>query len=252
MDELWDMRMKMAHQLGVMGGELSTGLDLLNVLLAPLAPDAVDTTSLPLPAGGVAPMTHSHDHLPPRSEAITLIDSSVSLMRKRKAAQNASAILKRVAGELGREAKRSQNQWDTLLQLREAGWNMRPKGVKPGADTSLMGRGAERCAREIGIAYASTEAADALRASSFACLEPLSLEDDDTQFLLKLPPRPRRRLVITLLLPNRSTEYFSPWHRCNLPTLDSLSFVENLDLARAEVLEEEIFGENILERLLDF
>jgi hypothetical protein len=141
----------------VMSGELSTGLDLLNTLLAPLAPEAVDTSSLPLPPGGIAPMTHSSDHLSAQPEPITLINASVSLMRKRKAAQNASCLLKRTAGELAREAKRSQNEWDTLLKLREQGWNMRPKGAKPGADMSLMGKGAERAAKEIGIAYATTE-----------------------------------------------------------------------------------------------
>ncbi|EFP78606.2 uncharacterized protein PGTG_04562 [Puccinia graminis f. sp. tritici CRL 75-36-700-3] len=243
-DELWEMRMQMAHQLLVMSGELSTGLDLLNTLLAPLAPDAVDTTSLPLPPGGIAPMTHSLDHLSPQPEPITLINSSVSLMRKRKAAQNASCLLKRAASELGREAKRSQNEWDTLLKLREAGWNMRPKGAKPGVDMSLMGRGAERAAKEIGIAYATTEAAEALRASSFASLEPLNLDDhESTQISLKLPPRPRRRLAITLALPNQPIERFSPWERHNLEEIDILPFGEDLELARAEVLEEEIFGE---------
>ncbi|PLW33154.1 hypothetical protein PCANC_11101 [Puccinia coronata f. sp. avenae] len=245
-NELWEMRMQMANQLLVMSGELSTGLDLLNTLLAPLAPEAVDTSSLPLPPGGIAPMTHSSDHLSAQPEPITLINASVSLMRKRKAAQNASCLLKRTAGELAREAKRSQNEWDTLLKLREQGWNMRPKGAKPGADMSLMGKGAERAAKEIGIAYATTEAAEALRASSFASLEPLDPENDESsQISLKLPVRPRRRLAITLRLPNQPVERFSPWERCsNLKETDSrLPFAEDLELARAEVLDEEIFGE---------
>lgn len=190
-------------------------------------------------------MTHSLDHLSPQPESMTLINSSVSLMRKRKATQNASRLLQRAAGELAREAKRSHNEWDTLLTLREAGWNMRPKGAKPGADMSLMGRGAERAAKEIGIAYATTEAAEALRASSFASLEPLEPENhDSTQISLKLPPRPRRRLAITLSLPNQTIERFSPWERYrNLTETEPIPFAEDLELARAEVLEEEIFGE---------
>ncbi|KAH9458316.1 hypothetical protein MJO29_005430 [Puccinia striiformis f. sp. tritici] len=244
-DELWEMRMQMAHQLLVMSGELSTGLDLLNTLLAPLAPEAVDTSSLPLPSGGIGPMTHSIDHLSTQPEPITLINSSVSLMRKRKATQNASELLKQAALELGKESKRSQSEWDTLLKLREAGWNMRPKGAKPGSDISLMGRGAERAAKEIGIAYATTEAAEALRASSFASLEPINLEDPHqlTKISLKLPPRPRRRLTIKLRLPDQSVESFSPWNHLSHQGTDDLSFEEDLDRARAEILEEEIFGE---------
>ncbi|WAR61298.1 hypothetical protein PtB15_13B554 [Puccinia triticina] len=243
-DELWEMRMQMVHQLLVMSGELSTGLDLLNTLLAPLAPEAVDTSSLPLPSGGIAPMTHSLNHLTPQPEPITLINSAVSLMRKQKAAKNASSLLKRAAAGIAREAKRSQNEWDTLLKLREAGWNLRPKGARPGAELSLMGRGAERAAKEIGIAYATTEAAEALRASSFASLQPLNLDNhDSTKISLKLPPRPRRRLTIVLTLPNQPIECFSPWDSCNLQETDALPFGEDLELARAEVLEEEIFGE---------
>ncbi|MBW0499923.1 hypothetical protein O181_039638 [Austropuccinia psidii MF-1] len=243
-DELWEMRMKMAHQLGIIGGELSTGLDLLNILLGPLAPEAVDTDNLPLPPGGIAPILHSSDYLPPQPHPITLIDSGVCLMRKQQATQNAANVLKRAATELSEEAKRSQQQWDTLLNLREAGWNMRPKGVKPGTDVSLMSKGAERAAREIGIAFATTEAAEALRASSFASLECLNAEKGQTsmRFSLKFPPRPRRRLVISLELSDTQIEYFSPW--CQSPMYENgPSFDADLELAQAEVLEEEIFGE---------
>jgi hypothetical protein len=87
-------------------------------------------------------------------------------------------------------------------------------------------------------------AAEALRASSFASLEPLNLDDhESTQISLKLPPRPRRRLTITLALPNQPIERFSPWERHNVEEIDILSFGKDLELARAEVLEEEIFGE---------
>jgi hypothetical protein len=85
-----------------------------------------------------------------------------------------------------------------------------------------------------------------LRASSFASLEPLDPENDESsQISLKLPVRPRRRLAITLRLPNQPVERFSPWERCsNLKETDSrLPFAEDLELARAEVLDEEIFGE---------
>lgn len=91
----------------------------------------------------------------------------------------------------------------------------------------------------------SSVAAEALRASSFASLEPLEPENhDSTQISLKLPPRPRRRLAITLTLPNQTIERFSPWERYhNLKEMEPLPFAEDLELARAEVLEEEIFGE---------
>ncbi|KAH9469015.1 hypothetical protein Pst134EA_009536 [Puccinia striiformis f. sp. tritici] len=62
-----------------MSGELSTGLDLLNTLLAPLAPEAVDTSSLPLPSGGIGPMTHSIDHLSTQPEP-TNIDQLFGLL----------------------------------------------------------------------------------------------------------------------------------------------------------------------------
>ncbi|KAI9621417.1 hypothetical protein H4Q26_015717 [Puccinia striiformis f. sp. tritici PST-130] len=222
-DELWEMRMQMAHQLcRVMSGELSTGLDLLNTLLAPLAPEAVDTSSLPLPSGGIGPMTHSIDHLSTQPEPITLINSSVSLMRKRKATQNASELLKQAALELGKESKRSQSEWDTLLKLREAGWNMRPKGAKPGSDISLMGRGAERAAKEIGIAYATTEAAEA-----YELLLLLTSKKINHQITFT-------RSICRIFL---SLESFIS------SGTDDLSFEEDLDRARAEILEEEIFGE---------
>lgn len=119
----------------------------------------MDASSLPIPSGGLAPSVHSADHLPTQPESITLVDAAVSLMRKQQSTTNASAVLKQASLELGKEVSRSRDQWNVLLELRESGWNMRPKGVKAGVDVSLMGKGAERSAKEIGIMFSSPEGA---------------------------------------------------------------------------------------------
>ncbi|KAI8442912.1 subunit 17 of mediator complex-domain-containing protein [Phakopsora pachyrhizi] len=242
-EELWEMRMKMAQQLGNMAGELNTGLDLLNIVLGPLAPDAIDKDNLPIPVGGLFPTILSSEHIPSAPEPTILIDAGVSLMRKQKATQDAAKLLKRTAKELGLEAHRSQEQWNALLRLRDASWNLRPRGAKPGSDLSLIGKGSERAAREIGIAFSTTEAAEALRASSFASFQHTSPECSKTSTLsLKFPPRPRRRLCITLTFLNDHTERFSPSLSADHEN-PMLSFEKDLNLARAEVFEEEIFGE---------
>ncbi|KAG0149049.1 hypothetical protein CROQUDRAFT_131568 [Cronartium quercuum f. sp. fusiforme G11] len=157
--KLWEMKLQMAQHLGVIQGELTAGLDLLNIILGPLAPETVDTTNLPMPSGGLAPAIHSADHVPSQPESTTLIDAAVSLMRKQKTTKDVSNMMKKASAELGKEVNRSREQWNALLELREAGWNMRPKGVKMGVDVSLMGKGSERAAKEVGIAYANPEGA---------------------------------------------------------------------------------------------
>ncbi|KAH9819627.1 subunit 17 of mediator complex-domain-containing protein [Melampsora americana] len=243
-EDLWEMKLKMAQHLGAIGVELAAGLDLLNLVLGPLAPDTVDTNSLPMPNGGLAPAIHSSDHLPPQAESTTLIDAAVSLMRKQKTTKNVSDVLRQASEELGKEVGRSQDQWNALLELREAGWDMRPKGVKAGVDVSLIGKGAERAAKEVGIVFANPEAAEVLRASSIASLEPASLSSLNSQLpKMKFPTRPRRRLVISLITPEGQPEFFSPWSNYSFQTATSPLFSQDLEMARAEMLEEEIFSE---------
>lgn len=87
-------------------------------------------------------------------------------------------------------------------------------------------------------------AAEALRASSFASLEPTSLEPSGSQVpTINFPPRPRRRLVISLVSPEGESETFSPWSNYEFQSSTSPIFAQDLEMARAEVLEEEIFGE---------
>ncbi|EGG07933.1 uncharacterized protein MELLADRAFT_116144 [Melampsora larici-populina 98AG31] len=242
-EDLWEMKLKMVQHLGAIGVELAAGLDLLNIVLGPLAPDTVDTNSLPMPNGGLAPAIHSPDHIPPQAESTTLVDAAVSLMRKQKTTKNVSNVLRNASEELGKQVERSQDQWNALLELREEGWDMRPKGVKAGVDVSLIGKGAERAAKEVGIVFANPEAAEVLRASSIASLEPASLGSVGSRPEMKFPTRPRRRLVISLITPEGQPEYFSPWSNYSFQSATSPLFSEDLEMARAEMLEEEIFSE---------
>lgn len=140
-------------------GELAAGLDLLNIVLGPLAPETVDTKNLPMPSGGLAPAIHSADHIPPQPESTTLVDAAVSLMRKQKTTNSVSEMMSQASAELGKEVARSRERWNALLELRKDGWTMRPKGVGAGVDVSLMGKGAERAAKDVGVAFANPEGA---------------------------------------------------------------------------------------------
>lgn len=78
-------------------------------------------------------------------------------MHKRKAITDASTSLKEASSQLASQVQRSKAEWDQLIEAREAGWRLVPSGVRPGIEVSLVGKGAERAAKEVGIAFAPVE-----------------------------------------------------------------------------------------------
>lgn len=209
-------------------GELSTALDLLNLVLPEVVqskPSDAPPPEVPLPHGTltslVLDLPLSRRPVPAQAQA-----ASTSYASKQTSLKSIGDRLIAAAGRLAETASANEKIWSTWIDWAHGG-RVEARGARKGAGT-IDAKALERTAKEIVTFFGCEEAAEAYRRASYAHLD----ADGGTS----VPPRSRgrRRVVVRLKLSANGEELFY---------CPSMREEEVFAAHRREVFDEELFTE---------
>ncbi|GAA6009946.1 hypothetical protein JCM11491_000876 [Sporobolomyces phaffii] len=182
-DEMRKFAETMLNNLAIARGELSTALDLLNVLSPATDPPNVDVNTIPLPHEALTLVPTAVPPAPsysdPRANPLAPLPLAESLESIRRSARlffEASEHLVPLDDDddarrtTSRKRTKAPDPWPTILSLHAASpaRSLVPLGALPGA--TLTGKHEVRAAREVGVFYGCEEAAREFRRASVAAI----------------------------------------------------------------------------------
>ena len=242
-DELWKLKSEMLGKLECVlelnvvcwtdgcrtaRGELTTALDLLNLVLPEVVqtkPDDPPPPEVPLPHGTLS-STVLDVPLAQRPLAKRSHEAAIALASKRVSLQSISDRLVAASDQLATTATSAERTWRKWLDWADEG-RVEARGSRNGAGMRDP-RGLERTAKDVVTFFGFEEASRAFRQSSYAGV--------DEQGDLVVPPRARgrRRLVITLRLSGDGVL---------LTASPSMGEESEIDQARRGIFDEELYAE---------
>ncbi|KAK9897328.1 hypothetical protein P389DRAFT_194953 [Cystobasidium minutum MCA 4210] len=255
-EQLWELKLGILQGLDLARSDITSALDLLQLLLNPLnalAPP-VPEEALALPSGSMS-SSSLHTPLPPPADAIHLRNTALSLATKTKAIDTASDLLRSASKRLDRTTNKSQSEWTDLLRLKRSGqWKIeaRPAQVPPQAGPSsapfLPNIPIDKMAKDLCIFCGIEEAAYRWRQAGLVRLDNAANADKGKgKDKLNVPERleGRRRMCVKVTIEGvipKALEY--------RPTLED-PHEDDMHTAlvqvQQELFEEEIFAELIRE-----
>ncbi|CEQ39312.1 SPOSA6832_00842 [Sporobolomyces salmonicolor] len=212
-EDMRKLQEDMLTNLSIARGELSTALDLLNVLSPATDPPQVDPTTLPLPHQTLTLVPHAVPPPPPSDPslnpltALPLATSLDALKSSANAFFRASEDLIPMTGEEDeqqgeaapssakpRPRSRAPDPWPTILRLHAtSARTLLPLGAAKGA--TLTGKGEARIARQVGVFYGCEEAKPEYRRAAIARVGELVGKDVDR--------KGGRRMIVEMVVEGR-------------------------------------------------
>lgn len=241
-EQVNELQQTLQQQLEAARSELTTGLDLLSVLMPLTDPPTVDVDSLPLPPETLKlELVHKASQSTSGQAQVDAHDARLTLATSLSSTKLVAQSLFRAADplfdELGAESKRS-TAWERVIRLRHTTfYDLLPLGASAGA--SFSGQ-PDLVARDLGVFVGCQESREGFRRRAIVRMSDLVDFDDDRK-ADGLRKRRHRKLVASVVL-DGTEEHRAAWTPSRRDDDVSSSTTDRVQTEAREAFAEELFA----------